>query len=126
MNLNERLKNGQLLPLSDKPNNVSTQTDDSEKRLEPLPYRGSRDESKQRLKSILESMDKIVIKNENENMIYAIETSSFFKFKDDVDFLFSDDEQVIHYRSASRVGHSDFGVNKKRMKTIRDLYMEEI
>lgn len=126
MNLNDRLKNGKLLPLEDKPNNVSTQTDDPKKKLDPLPYRGSKEESKKRLKSILESRDKVVIKNENESMIYAIETSSFFKFKDDIDFLFSDEEQVIHYRSASRVGHSDFGVNKKRMETIRELYMEEI
>ncbi|MFB1080970.1 DUF1499 domain-containing protein [Jeotgalibacillus sp. JSM ZJ347] len=126
MNLNERLQNEKLLPLADKPNNVSTQTDDPDKRLEPLPYRGTKEESKQRIKSILESMEKVVIKNENDSMIYAIETSSFFKFKDDIDFLFSDEEKVIHFRSASRVGHSDFGVNKKRMKTIRELYMEEI
>ncbi|MDZ5711861.1 DUF1499 domain-containing protein [Jeotgalibacillus haloalkalitolerans] len=126
MNLNDRLENGKLLPLADKPNNVSTQTEDADKKLDPLPYRGSKEESKKRLKSILESMEKVVIKNENDSMIYAIETSSFFKFKDDIDFLFSDEENVIHYRSASRTGYSDFGVNKKRMKTIRELYMEEI
>ncbi|AJD91142.1 hypothetical protein JMA_18250 [Jeotgalibacillus malaysiensis] len=126
MNLSDRLQNGKLLPLEDKPNNVSTQTDDTKKKLDPLPYRGSKEDSKKRLKSILESMDKVVIKNENDSMIYAIETSSFFKFKDDIDFLFSDEEQVIHFRSASRVGHSDLGVNKKRMETIRRLYMEEM
>ncbi len=126
MNLNDRLQNGKLLPLEDKPNNVSTQTNDTKKKLDPLPYKGSKEDSKKRLKSILESMDKVVIKNENDSMIYAIETSSFFKFKDDIDFLFSDEEQVIHFRSASRVGHSDFGVNKKRMETIRRLYMEEM
>ncbi|KIL48776.1 hypothetical protein KP77_19870 [Jeotgalibacillus alimentarius] len=126
MNLNERLENGKLLPLKDKPNNVSTQTDHDDKRMEPFPYRGSKEESKKRIKSILESMNNIVIKNENDQMVYAIATSSFFKFKDDIDFLFSDEEQVIHYRSASRVGYSDMGVNKKRMNTIRELYMEEI
>ncbi|MBM7580229.1 DUF1499 domain-containing protein [Jeotgalibacillus terrae] len=126
MNLNDRLESGKLLPLKDKPNNVSTQTDHDDKRMEPFPYRGSKEESKKRIKSILESMNNIVIKNENDHMVYAIATSSFFKFKDDIDFLFSDEEKVIHYRSASRVGYSDMGVNKKRMNTIRELYMEEI
>ncbi|WP_227395415.1 DUF1499 domain-containing protein [Jeotgalibacillus aurantiacus] len=124
--MKNRLENGRLLPISSKPNNVSTQTDQSDKKMEPLPYRGSKEDSKARLKKILHANEKITIKNESENMIYAIETSSFFRFKDDIDFLFDDENQVIHFRSASRTGYSDMGVNKKRMQKITELYMEEI
>ncbi|TFE03359.1 DUF1499 domain-containing protein [Jeotgalibacillus sp. R-1-5s-1] len=124
--MKNRLENGRLLPISSKPNNVSTQTDQSDKKMEPLPYRGSKEDSKARLKKILHANEKITIKNESENMIYAIETSSFFRFKDDIDFLFDDENQVVHFRSASRTGYSDMGVNKKRMQKITELYMEEI
>jgi uncharacterized protein (DUF1499 family) len=57
-----------------------------------------------------------------ENYIHAEFTSLVFRFVDDVEFLFSqerDGEVSIDIRSASRVGHSDFGVNRKRMEDIR-------
>ncbi len=43
-------------------------------------------------------------------------TSAFFRFVDDVEFLLDDEKKLIHVRSASRVGNSDFGVNRKRRR----------
>ncbi|HEY6084419.1 MAG TPA: DUF1499 domain-containing protein [Nitrospira sp.] len=43
------------------------------------------------------------------------------RFVDDVEFLFDDDTKTIHFRSASRVGYGDFGVNRRRMEEIRSL-----
>ena len=40
-------------------------------------------------------------------------------FVDDVEFLLDEDAKVIHVRSASRLGESDLGVNRKRIETIR-------
>jgi uncharacterized protein (DUF1499 family) len=40
-------------------------------------------------------------------------------FVDDVEFLLDDSAKVIHVRSASRLGESDLGVNRKRIETIR-------
>ena len=40
-------------------------------------------------------------------------------FVDDVDFVLYAKARVIHLRSASRVGHYDFGVNRKRVEAIR-------
>jgi uncharacterized protein (DUF1499 family) len=45
--------------------------------------------------------------------------SRFFRFIDDVEFLFVRQTQVVHVRSASRLGYSDFGVNRKRIEKIR-------
>jgi uncharacterized protein (DUF1499 family) len=43
---------------------------------------------------------------------------------DDVHFLFDDAAKEIHFRSASRLGRSDFGVNRKRMEEIRRGFLE--
>jgi uncharacterized protein (DUF1499 family) len=37
---------------------------------------------------------------------------------DDVELRLDADQGLIHIRSASRVGRSDFGVNRKRVKDI--------
>lgn len=41
--------------------------------------------------------------------------TGFFKFMDDVEVLYNSEEKTLHYRSASRVGHSDLGKNKARI-----------
>jgi uncharacterized protein (DUF1499 family) len=38
---------------------------------------------------------------------------------DDVEFLLGDGTRTIHVRSVSRVGYSDFGVNRRRVEEIR-------
>ena len=50
-------------------------------------------------------------------------TSKVFRFVDDVEFYF-DELGVIHFRSASRVGYSDMGVNKSRMEEIGRLFIQ--
>ncbi len=54
--------------------------------------------------------------------LYATYTSKLFGFVDDVEFLVESSENgrsIIGIRSASRVGHSDLGVNRKRLETLR-------
>ena len=53
--------------------------------------------------------------------------SKVFRFIDDLEFYFPNTkskEMTIHVRSASRVGHSDFGVNRKRIEQIRSKFKE--
>ena len=50
-------------------------------------------------------------------------TSKIFRFVDDVEFYF-DEPGVIHFRSASRIGHSDMGVNRDRMEEIERLFIQ--
>ena len=40
-------------------------------------------------------------------------------FVDDVEFYLAKGTKVINVRSASRLGESDLGVNRKRIETIR-------
>ncbi|MBC8350568.1 MAG: DUF1499 domain-containing protein [Planctomycetes bacterium] len=50
--------------------------------------------------------------------------SRFFRFVDDVELLLDRDGHQIHFRSGSRVGHSDMGVNRRRVETIKDRLAE--
>jgi len=43
---------------------------------------------------------------------------------DDVEFFLDETASIIHFRSASRRGHYDFGMNRKRMNAISDMYLK--
>lgn len=60
-----------------------------------------------------------VVKDEREGYLWATYTSSVFRFVDDIEWLFNADKNAFDVRSASRVGHSDFGVNAKRVARLR-------
>jgi len=51
--------------------------------------------------------------------IHTESTSRIFKFVDDAEFYLPKGENVIQVRSASRVGESDLGVNRRRIEQIR-------
>jgi len=54
-----------------------------------------------------------------DNYIYAQSTSRLMGFVDDVEFYFNPETNLIDVRSASRIGESDLGVNRKRIEQIR-------
>ena len=58
---------------------------------------------------------------EDESYLHYEFTSLLLRFVDDVEFLFDDETKTVHFRSASRTGYGDFGVNRKRMEEIRSL-----
>ncbi|KGX83805.1 DUF1499 domain-containing protein [Pontibacillus marinus] len=116
------VQNGKLAPCPSSPNCVSTQSEDSSKKMEPLPFKGDITDTKQKLKTILESYPRTKIQNEDGNYIHSTFKTKFLRFTDDVEFYFDEEEKVIHFRSASRVGYSDLGKNRSRMEEIQKLY----
>ena len=56
---------------------------------------------------------------EDEDYLHYEFTSLLLRFVDDVEFVFDDATRTIHFRSASRTGYSDLGVNRRRMEEIR-------
>ncbi|RLA63173.1 MAG: DUF1499 domain-containing protein [Epsilonproteobacteria bacterium] len=46
--------------------------------------------------------------------IHATFTSSIFRFIDDLE-VYTGDQDIVQIKSSSRMGHSDLGVNKKRL-----------
>jgi uncharacterized protein (DUF1499 family) len=114
------ITNGRLAPCPNTPNCVCTQDADDTHRIEPLAYEGTPREAMARLKAILTAFPRVNIVSESDAYLHAEFTSLIFRFVDDVEFLIDDGRKVIDFRSASRVGRSDLGVNRRRMEAIRE------
>ncbi|MEK7349685.1 MAG: DUF1499 domain-containing protein [Nitrospirota bacterium] len=116
----------QLSPCPSSPNCVSTQAQDEGHAIEPIRYRKSRAEAKEALKEVIRSMPRTKLVDEDESYLHYEFTSMLLRFVDDVEFLFDDDTKTIHFRSASRTGYGDLGVNRKRMEQVRVLVGEKL
>ncbi|MBD3239406.1 MAG: DUF1499 domain-containing protein [Chitinivibrionales bacterium] len=110
---------GTLAPCPSTPNCVNTHASDSTHAIEPLTYEGDASDAMTRLVAVIEGMDRTEIITKSEGYLYVEFTSAFWRFVDDVEFSFDTTNKVIHFRSASRLGRSDFGVNRKRMEEVR-------
>ena len=110
---------GQLAPCPNTPNCVSSYSQDAEHGIEPLAYNSTATEAMAKLKIVIENLERTQIIEETDNYLYAQFTTPLMGFVDDVEFLLDDSSKVIHVRSASRLGKSDLGVNRKRVEIIR-------
>jgi uncharacterized protein (DUF1499 family) len=77
-----------------------------------------------RLKSIVRSFPRTAVITDTGSYLHAAFTSAVFRFVDDVEFLADDTAKVIHVRSASRLGTSDLGVNRKRIQQIHSRWQD--
>jgi uncharacterized protein (DUF1499 family) len=120
------VKDGKLTACPDKPNCVSSMTDDKSHFIEPFTYTGSSGKAKNVLLESVKSHDRTKIVSDSENYIHAEYTSRIFRFVDDVEFLIDDKTKTVHVRSASRLGYSDMGVNGKRIENLRAVFNEKM
>ena len=116
------VKDGKLADLPKSPNAVSSFTEDPKKRVEPLQFKTSLSDAKERIKKALLAYGDIEIKSETDNYIYAVSSTSMMRYHDDLEFLFDEKNGVVHFRSASRVGYSDMGMNRKRYDRLAQLF----
>ena len=120
--LNLGITDGKLSPCPDSPNCVSSQSSDKKHFIEPVRYEGTEQPAMKRLIEVFQGMKRCRIVTMEDHYIRAEFTSAFFRFVDDVEFYFDSEAKVIHMRSASRIGYSDFGVNRQRMEKFRTLF----
>ena len=117
---NTGLTRGRLNPCPDMPNcKVSMYPQDQKHHMEPWFYHKNREEVIQILLQVLGTEAQAQILEQRSNYIHVVFTIPIVKYKDDVELYLPDEENVIHFRSASRVGYSDLGVNKRRLRRIQ-------
>jgi len=108
------LVDGHLAEPNSAPNCVSSEVDvQPEKKVAPL------NGSLEQIKAAIAATGGTVT-SETKSYLSATYMSKLFKFVDDVEIR-HDKENIWHIRSASRVGYSDRGVNRKRVEAIRAL-----
>ncbi len=113
------VKDGRLAPCPATPNCVSSQSTDPEHSIAPLRFTSSPEQAMARLKTVLAGMKRVRIVEERESYLHAEFTSLIWRFVDDVECYVDADRKIIDLRSASRIGRSDLGVNRKRVDDIR-------
>lgn len=103
------------------PNCVSSQSEDPEHYIKPFTYQSSAIEAIAQLKNIIADREraKLIAYDKTANYLCAEFTSRWMGFVDDVEFYVNDKAKKIELRSASRLGESDLGVNRKRLESIR-------
>lgn len=111
------LRDGRLAPCPASPNCVSSQAGDAEHHVEPLPLRGTPSQTRARLLAVLTREPRVRLVEQGDQYLRAEFTSRVLRFVDDVEFLLG--EQAVDVRSASRLGYSDFGVNRQRIEHLR-------
>ena len=114
-----------LKPCPSSPNCVSTQAQDETHKIEPYRYSGSLDTAREKIVAIVNSLPRTKIVETKPDYLRVEFKSFLFRFVDDVEFYFDDKAKVVHFRSASRVGYGDMGVNRKRMEGIREKFIPE-
>ena len=113
------VENGRLTPCPDSPNCVSTQANDEEHGIDPIPYAGETAVAHDKILTILNDDPSFTIISQTPTYIHAEARSNLWRFIDDVEFFFDEADSLIQFRSASRLGYGDGGVNRRRMETIR-------
>ncbi|OPY05474.1 MAG: hypothetical protein A4E66_02435 [Syntrophus sp. PtaB.Bin001] len=118
------LIDGRLRACPGTPNCVSSEDPNVSARIAPLAFQGPPETAWKNLKEAVRDLDGS-IQEEQGNYLRATFTSRIFHFVDDVEFRMVAAEKLIHVRSASRVGHSDLGVNRKRVERLRAVFAQK-
>lgn len=115
------LLEGRLRPCPDSPNCVCSEYRDHSAFIAPLLFTNTAENSWDKIKkAIVETGGEIV--TERDGYLHARFVTLLMRYVDDVELRMEQDKQRIHIRSASRVGHSDMGANRKRVTRIRSAF----
>ncbi len=108
-----------FLDCPDKPNCVSSSAINPTHRVEPLKLKKDLKTGWDIVQKIVGSLPRTKIVSADNSDIHAECKSLIFGFVDDLSLHLTASNGIIHIRSASRTGYSDFGVNRRRVESIR-------
>lgn len=109
---------GRLTNCPSKPNCVNSQAADEKHAIVAFRYQDNKEAALKRLKKSIASLERISLVTEKKNYLHFECKSKIMGFIDDMEFFFPE-EKIIHVRSASRLGYTDFGTNRNRVEQIR-------
>jgi uncharacterized protein (DUF1499 family) len=114
------VSDARLAPCPGSPNCVSSDAGDEAHTVEPLALAVPAEEAWPRVREALAALPRTRVVTDESGYLHAECTSLLMGFVDDLELHLRADDRVIAVRSASRVGHSDIGVNRRRVEDLRD------
>ncbi len=113
------VRDGRLKACPDSPNCVNSQATDAGHAIAPLAFKGDATAAMRALAKIVAAEPGATIIAERDDYLQATFATPTMGFVDDVEFFADAKRNLIDVRSASRLGHSDLGVNRKRIEDLR-------
>ncbi len=113
--------NGRLHACPDQPKGVSSQSHAPQSRISPLSFHDEKEREFKRLADIIAALPGNEIITLEENYLHAVFKRAVF-WRDDLECLWSERDQVCHLRSVARSAYSDWGANRARIEKIRLLF----
>ena len=113
-----------LRPCPSTPNCVSTEAGDRRHAIAPIAFHGTAEAAQECARSALLGEPRTRIVLEQPGYLRAEARSRVFRFVDDVEVVIDGGARLVRFRSASRVGRGDFGVNRARMERFTRRFRE--
>ena len=113
------ISGAKLAPCPSSPNCVSSDASDSLHDIPPLQFEMSTAEAWPRVQDAVSALPRIQIVKATDVYLHAECKSSLLGFVDDLELQLRPSEGLVAIRSASRVGYSDLGVNRRRVERLR-------
>ncbi len=108
-----------LAPCPSSPNCVSSDTERISHRVEPFRLAAPPFEAWRVLREVVAQLPRTRIVTEGDDYLHAECQSALLGFVDDLELHLRSEQGIVAVRSASRLGHSDLGVNRKRVEALR-------
>jgi len=108
-----------LAPCAASPNCVSSDATDARHSIAAFQLAGPAPIAWNAVRRVVAALPRTRIVSESDTSLHAECTSAIFRFVDDLELQLRPQQGIIAVRSASRVGWSDFGVNRRRVEEIR-------
>lgn len=109
---------GGLGDCPDRDNCVASRASAPGRRVDPIPAHGPEHAVMDRLAAAVNDLGGAIAVREGP-YLRAVFTTALWRFRDDLECLYRPEENRIEIRSASRVGYSDFGANRRRTEKLR-------
>jgi uncharacterized protein (DUF1499 family) len=116
---------GRFRPCAPTPNCVSSDAADSDRQVAPLHLAVPEAKAWAAATQAVSRLKGARIVERTESYLHAECTSPMLGFIDDLQLQLRPAEGLIAVRSASRVGHWDLGVNRRRVERLRRVLLDQ-